>query len=132
MTAEKINLFGVTLDKKSVFTVGRQAFAVTLMTFGLLLITGIIDKQGDLRAYYNFWQRVEPQSYGGRDHKEELQNFLKQSNFEFQRFLNMVCLILAGGMVYKNSSQGCLLGLLSIAYYLFLHMNPFLVDDKAS
>jgi hypothetical protein len=57
--------------------------------------------------------------------------FMKASNFEFQRFLNIIAIIASGALIIADNVYGSLLGVMSIVYYAVLHMSP-LVEDQAS
>jgi hypothetical protein len=48
---------------------------MTIIGFALLLISGTIRKDEDVKAYYNFWQHLAPRRYGGRDKRQELEMF---------------------------------------------------------
>jgi hypothetical protein len=43
------------IDRKHLFHAGKTGFSVCLILFGLMLLTGIIDKTDDLKSYFNFW-----------------------------------------------------------------------------
>lgn len=114
------------------FHLGRIGLSVTIIGFAFLLLTGTIKKDDDMKSYYNFWQHVSPRSYGGRDKRQELELFFKQSLFEYQRFLNIMFLVMGGGMMLADSQRGCLLSLISIFYYALLYINPFVEDNQES
>ena len=48
-------LFGIKVDKKKLFTFGKVGFLITFMAFGIMLLSGVIDKSDDLKSYYNLW-----------------------------------------------------------------------------
>lgn len=51
-----VKLFGIhKLDKKTLFLTGKYGFIMCLMIFGFLMITQTIDKNDDLKSYFNFW-----------------------------------------------------------------------------
>lgn len=86
MNIDKVHLLGASLDKKPLYLLGRSILSLTLMAFGVFLLTGYIDRTEDLKAYHSFWLYLDPSmSYGGRDYKEELMLFAKESLFEYQR-----------------------------------------------
>jgi hypothetical protein len=102
------------------------------MLFGLMLMAEIIDKDEDLRSYYNFWQHVWRTDVEGVTKSEKISNFHKQSFFEFQRFLNNIAIIISGGLLLADNVYGALLGILSVGYYALLYMNPWVIDDSSS
>jgi hypothetical protein len=71
------------VDSKKLFHFGRFGIGLSFLLSGLFILTGQFSKSDDLRAYYNFWQHVSPQTYGGRDTAHELENFQQKSMFEF-------------------------------------------------
>lgn len=59
-----VNFFGFRkVDQKKLFDFGRYGFILTLMILGFLIITNTLDKQDDLKSYYNFWQFVYPNPF---------------------------------------------------------------------
>lgn len=92
-------------------------------------MTSTIKKDDDMKSYYNFWQHVSPRNYGGRDKRQELELFFQQSFFEFQRFLNIVCLVIGGSLMLADNQNGCLFSLMAIFYYALIYINPFVADD---
>ena len=85
MNRESVQIIGsdIHFDSKKVYNFGRCALGLVVMTYGILLLTGHLSKSDDLKSYYNFWQHCAPQSYGGRNQREELESFQAQSLFEF-------------------------------------------------
>ena len=102
------------------------------MAFGFLLLEGSHSKEQDLKAYYNFWQHLAPRSYGGRDERDELRAFKEQSFFEFQRFINILGLIVGSGLMLADNRYGSLYCMLSIAYYALTHLNPLISESLES
>ena len=47
--------FDIRIPKKNLYMIGKYGFLFTLLIFAAMLLTGIIDKQDDLKSYYNFW-----------------------------------------------------------------------------
>jgi len=127
---EKIKLigFGTEIESKKIFNVGRLILGFSLMAFAILLLSGSISKEDDLKSYYNFWQHLAPKSYGGRDAKDELKAFSQQSFFEFQRFVNIFGIILGSALILADNKYGCLYSLISIAYYALVHVNPLISE----
>lgn len=79
-----VKFFGVRkIDLKRLFGHGRFGFVATLMLFGFLIITNTIDKQDDLKSYYNFWQAIWPDnSLTQMNRADALRIFHQQSLFD--------------------------------------------------
>jgi hypothetical protein len=112
------------VGNKKLFHFGRFGIGLTFLLAGVLILTGQFSKSDDLRAYYNFWQHISPQTYGGRDAAHELENFQSQSKFEFQRFVVILSFIVGGALIIANNQYGCLSTMLSVSYYALIHWNP--------
>ena len=61
-----------------------------------------------------------------------LQEFHRHSMFEVQRFLTAVLLLVSCGMMLADNPYGSLVGILTLTYYAFIHINPFVKDDQSS
>jgi len=131
---EKIKIigFGTEIECRKVFNFGRIILSFSLMAFAILLLSGSISKEDDLRSYFNFWQHLAPKSYGGRDAKDELKAFSQQSFFEFQRFVNILGIMLGGALMLADNKYGCLYSIISIAYYALVHANPLITQTHAN
>jgi hypothetical protein len=129
---EKVTIIGlgIEVESKSVFSLGRIGLSLSLMCFGFMLLSGSISKEEDLKAYYNFWQHYAPRRYGGQDAEDELRAFSQSSFFEFQRFVNIMGLILGSGLMLADNRYGCLYSMLSVGYYALTHMNPLIESDS--
>eukprot|EP00347_Sterkiella_histriomuscorum_P019582 403341080 len=108
-------------------------FIATLLTFGLLLVTGVLDKQDDLKSYYSFWQYVWPNSmYESMSKNQALTHFYQNSYFDLQRLLTALLLIISAGLMMAENSNGSILGVLTISYYALIHVQPWIKDDQSS
>jgi len=116
--------------KRHAFGLGRSVLAATIMLYGLLMLAD--EGAEDVRAYYSAAQWVNPQGYGGHSEQDELRRFLAASQFYwFQRYLNMISLVLGGGMMLASDIkgiQGCLISILAMAYYALLYKNPVIPE----
>jgi len=133
--SEKIRIIGIgtEVDPKTLFTIGRIGISLSIMCFAFLLLSGKISREEDLQSYFNFWQSLAPRSYGGpkiTSHEDELAAFAKESFFEFQRFMNILTMILGSGMMLADNRYGSLYCLVSIAYYALVHTNPILTHPQ--
>jgi len=120
------------VDSKTFYHFGRFGIGLTFLLFGIFILTGHISKSDDVKSYYNFWQHMAPQTYGGRDAAHELENFQKQSMFEPQRFIVILCFILGGALIMANNQYGCLLSMITLTYYALIHWNPMIEDKQES
>ena len=51
---------GIRIPRKTLYNIGKYGFLLTLLLFSTMLMTGLIDKQDDLKSYYNFWNHISP------------------------------------------------------------------------
>ncbi|CDW78969.1 UNKNOWN [Stylonychia lemnae] len=129
-----VKLFGVKrIPQKTVFNIGRFGFVITFMVLGFFIITNTIDKQDDLKSYFNFWQAIWPSSqYDQMSRSDALRIFYQQSMFDTQRFITATLLVVAGGLILAENSIGSILGIITVLYYSLIHVNPWVKDDQSS
>ena len=62
MNKESVQIIGtdIQFDSKKVYSNARSGLGLVVIIFGLLLLTGHLSKDDDLKSYYNFWQHCVP------------------------------------------------------------------------
>ncbi|TNV77779.1 hypothetical protein FGO68_gene1931 [Halteria grandinella] len=128
----------VTYEKRALYQFGKKVCGIFLSLWGLCILAGSLAKDGDMRAYYNLWMTLTPNvmHFGAPLINEEVNLFISSSNFEFQRFLNALSLLVSGCLLLSTqanlSTFGTLLGMLSVAYYALVNKNPLIKDFASS
>lgn len=79
-----VQFFGIPkVERKTLFLIGKTGFIITLMILGFLFITNNMEKQDDLKSYFNFWQHVWPsREYDSMSRSAALNEFHKHSMFD--------------------------------------------------
>jgi hypothetical protein len=119
-------IIGKVLNRKQLFEFGRMMLGILVSIYGVMLMIRLINSEEEKRGYFEFWQYIAPLDYEGETKKEKIENFIKMSNFEFQRCFNIMCMIVGGGLLYSDHKFGPMLTFLSYLYYTLVYFNPFI------
>ena len=115
--------------QKWLFKIGKIGFGICMMLMGLAAMTDFFQRYEDLTDYYLFWQMFSNARHDRPPSQYQLDEFARNSLFEFYRYMNAILYITAGALILSNKIYGALFGIVAIFINSVFHANPLIFGD---